>query len=91
VEVFSDNTSTMAAIEQMALLDPLTELANRRYLENSLRAKLSELYRCDWPFAALFVDIDHFEAANDRHGHAVGDRVLKMVVNTLLGASARST
>jgi two-component system cell cycle response regulator len=70
------------ALEQ-ALTDPLTGLYNRRYLTRHLHGLLGggaapgagqagEL-------ALLMIDIDHFKAINDRHGHAVGDRTLQAV------------
>jgi diguanylate cyclase (GGDEF)-like protein/PAS domain S-box-containing protein len=89
VESFSDNSKQMtllqriAEVHQLALLDPLTGLANRRYGEITLRSRLSELKRYGWPFGVLFIDIDHFKRVNDRYGHNTGDAVLQMVTNTL--------
>lgn len=95
VEVFSDNSSRIAVLqrvrelEAMALLDPLTGLANRRYAEIHLQDRLKEMERYGWPFGLLFIDIDHFKRVNDQYGHETGDRVLKMVANTL-SANMRS-
>jgi diguanylate cyclase (GGDEF)-like protein/PAS domain S-box-containing protein len=95
LEVFSDNTPKMAALqrahdlEKVAFLDPLTGLANRAFTEITLRARLEELVRYGWPLGVLFIDIDHFKEINDRHGHAVGDKALSIVANTLR-AAARS-
>ncbi|MFP4053020.1 MAG: diguanylate cyclase [Phycisphaerae bacterium] len=89
VQVFSDNLSEARAQEELrrlnnlALLDPLTGLSNRRYLETRLRAKLDELRRYNWPFGALFVDIDRFKQVNDTYGHLLGDRAIQMVGKTL--------
>ncbi len=91
VEVFSENSVAVAALhriqelEAMAYLDPLTGLANRVFTEISLRARLEEAHRYGWPFGVLFADVDAFKAVNDRHGHAVGDRVLATVARTLAG------
>jgi len=93
VQVFSDDTKVMAALDQvrtlerLALLDPLTGLPNRRYLETSLVARLDELRRYGLPVGVLFADIDHFKRVNDAHGHDVGDQVLRMVGMTLAAAS----
>ena len=90
VEIFSDNTPKLAItqrikeLEKMALLDPLTELANRRYIELNMQTKLDEMRRYGRPFGILFMDIDHFKKVNDLHGHDIGDKVLIMVSNTFI-------
>lgn len=89
VEIFSDNTSkvrTREAIQELqriALLDPLTQVGNRRYAELNLRARLAEQDRYGRPFGILFIDLDNFKAVNDGYGHGVGDDVLKMTAMTL--------
>jgi len=70
-------------LEEMALLDGLTRLANRSHTEANLQIRLEELDRYGWPFGVLFVDIDHFKAINDQFGHEQGDKVLKLVAMTL--------
>lgn len=93
VEIFSDNSTRHAdrrriqELEDVAYLDPLTGLANRRFLEITLETRLAEMHRYGWPFALLFFDIDRFKDFNDRHGHEVGDRVLKMVAGTMTSCS----
>ncbi len=93
VEVFSDNSSKMSALqrvqelEKTAYVDALTGLANRPLTEITLRSRLEELSRYGWPFGVLFIDIDQFKAVNDSLGHAVGDVFLKAVANTLRGAA----
>jgi diguanylate cyclase (GGDEF)-like protein/PAS domain S-box-containing protein len=93
VETFSDNSAKnrmeerLVELEKLSLLDALTGLANRRYIEEQIQARLEELRRYGWPFGLLFVDIDHFKAVNDRFGHEVGDKVLRMVGKTLDGSS----
>jgi diguanylate cyclase (GGDEF)-like protein len=92
VEVFSDSSSVVAALQrademrEMALLDPLTGTGNRRYTELSINARLEETRRYGWPFGLLFIDIDYFKAVNDANGHETGDEVLKMVAKTLLSS-----
>lgn len=80
------DVSRLRQLESLALRDPLTGLGNRRYGESRLSACLSDYVRYGWPFGLLFVDVDHFKAINDTHGHSVGDAVLRMVGQTLLGA-----
>jgi diguanylate cyclase (GGDEF)-like protein len=70
-------------LQEMAMHDPLTGIANRRFVEISLAARLEELRRYNFPFAILFSDVDNFKQINDTYGHTVGDRILKMVSATL--------
>jgi|WetSurSiteA1Bulk_404760.scaffolds.fasta_scaffold15226_2 diguanylate cyclase (GGDEF)-like protein/PAS domain S-box-containing protein len=89
VEVFSDNTAKeqlaerLARMEQLALLDPLTSLPNRRYLETQIYSHLEEFRRAGWAFGILFMDIDDFKLVNDNWGHEAGDRALRMIAKTL--------
>ena len=90
-ELFSDNSAKammlqrMEELETMALIDPLTRMANRRYIEMHLRNRLEEMHRYGWTFCVLFVDIDDFKRVNDTYGHDAGDKVLKIVGRTLSG------
>lgn len=70
-------------LEGMALLDNLTQLANRRYIEKELMVRFAEHERVGIPFGILFMDIDHFKKFNDTYGHDVGDHVLKFIADTL--------
>ena len=93
VELFSNNsqmlaiTQRMKELEELALLDSLTRLANRRYLEMTLEQRCSEMDRYQWPCGLILLDIDHFKAINDEHGHLVGDEMLCTVAQTLLSNS----
>ena len=90
IESFNDNSPLVsireraAELEQMALIDHLTGVGNRRYANMSLSNKLSEYKRYGWSFGVLFLDIDFFKQVNDTYGHSAGDEVLKMVAQTLL-------
>jgi diguanylate cyclase (GGDEF)-like protein len=57
--------------------DGLTGLLNRRTIEETLLAQVQRSRRSGEPFTVLMLDLDHFKAINDRHGHAAGDRALK--------------
>ncbi len=89
VEVFTDNAWKIAAqrrtrrFEQMAYLDPVTGLGNRRYGEKMLRARLSEHERYGWSFGLILGDLDRFKSVNDLYGHQIGDAILQMVGRTL--------
>lgn len=88
IEIFSDNTAQsmitqrVNELERLALLDPLTQLANRRYIEMNLHSRLEELRRYRWPFGVLFLDVDHFKLINDTYGHTMGDEILRMLART---------
>ncbi len=68
--------SLQASIE-MALVDPLTGLNNRRYLESHLASLLETAAHRGQPVSFMILDLDHFKSVNDTHGHAAGDQVLK--------------
>lgn len=70
-------------LEKMAMNDRLTGVANRRYCEVYLQARLEEFKRFHWPLGVIFFDIDDFKKLNDRYSHRVGDRALRTVARTL--------
>jgi diguanylate cyclase (GGDEF)-like protein/PAS domain S-box-containing protein len=70
-------------LHKMAMLDQLTEVANRHFSEKYLQSRLEEFKRFKWPFGIIFFDIDDFKKLNDQYSHRVGDSVLKMVAQTL--------
>ncbi|MBW6505847.1 MAG: GGDEF domain-containing protein [Rhodobacteraceae bacterium] len=78
------------AAEAQALSDPLTGLANRRALELELARTVAEAARDGAGFALAHIDLDHFKAVNDTHGHAAGDRVLVHTANMLRAEARRS-
>jgi len=65
------------------LLDKLTGLPNRRYLESTLHSNLEELRRYDRGFGVLLFDIDNFREVNDLLGRRIGDKVLRSVAKLL--------
>lgn len=60
-----------------AMHDPLTNLANRRSFDQSLRTAAAQSARYGWIFSLIFLDLNHFKSINDRAGHAAGDDVLR--------------
>ncbi len=64
------------ALDRLARTDALTGLANRRQLQEFLAQEVGRSRRRWRPMALAMVDVDHFKAINDTHGHAVGDEVL---------------
>jgi diguanylate cyclase (GGDEF)-like protein/PAS domain S-box-containing protein len=89
VEMFSDNRNLKRlkrreeSLEQTSAYDPLTQVGNRKHLEQKVRAALMELGYSGLSFGILFIDIDHFKSFNDTYGHNTGDKVLRAVANTL--------
>jgi diguanylate cyclase (GGDEF)-like protein len=66
-----------------ANLDPVTQLPNRRALDERLAEEAERSLRYRQPLGLCFVDLDHFKHVNDRHGHAAGDVTLRQVAATL--------
>lgn len=67
--------------------DALTGLANHATLQRSLRLELKRHERIGRPLCVVMLDLDHFKAVNDAHGHPAGDQVLKAVAAALRRAS----
>ena len=72
------------ALCDLSSRDALTTLANRRQFEIELAREIARVARAGEAALLLMVDIDHFKAVTDVHGHAAGDRVIKAVALTLL-------
>ncbi|PKN12121.1 MAG: diguanylate cyclase response regulator [Deltaproteobacteria bacterium HGW-Deltaproteobacteria-4] len=72
-----------AQLEALSLTDPLTQLPNRRYLEESLARELERARRTGQPLALGILDIDHFKRVNDDYGHQQGDVVLRTVADII--------
>lgn len=77
-------------LEQLARVDPLTGLANRRQFEERLRLALLRLQRHRAPVALMYLDVDHFKRINDTWGHAAGDRMLRSFAQRLTGCVRRT-
>ncbi len=77
------NALRYQAAMQLALLDPLTHLGNRAALDNALRRELQLAERHHYELSLLMIDVDHFKAINDRHGHSQGDDVLREIARTI--------
>jgi diguanylate cyclase (GGDEF)-like protein len=75
-------------VERLSRTDALTEVDNRRYLEQRLEETFDHSRRMQEPFACVMCDLDKFKSVNDTHGHQAGDQVLRQLA-TLLKAAAR--
>jgi len=73
----------LSVAQESAERDPLTGLPNRRALEQAMVRAVDTARRADAALSVAFCDIDNFKRLNDVHGHAVGDRVLRLVGDCL--------
>jgi diguanylate cyclase (GGDEF)-like protein len=72
-------------LRDQAIRDPLTDLYNRRYLQEELGNEIRLAERRYYPVTVVLIDIDHFKQVNDRFGHPVGDRVLVELAELMRG------
>ncbi|MCB1955297.1 MAG: diguanylate cyclase [Rhodocyclaceae bacterium] len=80
------------AIEQttrLAMTDPLTRLANRRHFRDVLTMEFARHVRSKATLAVILVDVDHFKAFNDTHGHLRGDECLQQVAEAIAACLQR--
>jgi len=77
-------------LEDMAYIDTLTGVANRRKFDKLLRYEFKRSKRYKRPFSLIMVDIDHFKKFNDTYGHEVGDVVLKACAEVIVSTSRGS-
>jgi len=75
-----------AELDRVSRIDMLTNIYNRRHLDEHLRRAISGARRHGRTVGVLLVDIDHFKDVNDQYGHLAGDAVLKEVAARLQGA-----
>jgi diguanylate cyclase (GGDEF)-like protein len=68
-----------AALERLTLVDPLTELLNRRGMLSRIDEEMHRAQREGWALGILWIDIDHFKDINDHQGHGVGDQVIRAI------------
>lgn len=85
-----DNAQLHRLVQQQALVDSLTGLANRRSLEDALRFELARTRRFGGDVSVVFADLDGFKDVNDRYGHLFGDEALRRVANALRSTVSES-
>lgn len=66
-------------LEQLSMIDVLTNLLNRRHFESAFKKEQAKAKRFGSPVSIAFIDIDYFKKINDNYGHGVGDTVIKHV------------
>jgi diguanylate cyclase (GGDEF)-like protein len=80
---YLDNSILHKRITELAAIDDLTNILNRRFGMRRLKEEYSRSTRHGVPISAVMIDIDHFKNFNDTFGHNAGDAVLKMVASTI--------
>jgi len=73
----------LATIRELAQIDELTRLSNRRHILEMLDIEHARCARTCEPLSVVLIDLDHFKTINDRHGHATGDAVLREFAHAL--------
>ena len=71
-------------LKELSVLDDLTQLYNRRYLNQKLEEEMKRSKRFDRPLTCVMIDIDHFKSYNDTHGHPKGDEILRELARIFL-------
>ncbi len=91
LELFADqaalaitNARLHRLVMQQALTDPLTELANRRALDQALENEILRSQRTGTQISLVMLDLDGFKRVNDNYGHPIGDKTLQQVARCLL-------
>ncbi len=74
----------LSHLKKAAMTDGLTRLYNRAGIENLLASKINHAINRQTSFGVALIDVDNFKKVNDKHGHGVGDEVLRQVARRLL-------
>ena len=84
-----DERGKALRLRQLAITDWLTDLHNHAYSRHLLQLKLAYAQQTDTPLCVIMADLDQFKKINDKHGHLVGDHVLRIVAARMV-SGARS-
>jgi diguanylate cyclase (GGDEF)-like protein len=79
VAVALENAFLYAQMKELAIIDSLTGIYNRRHFYALASNEVERALRYNKPLAILMIDIDHFKLVNDAYGHAMGDQLLQAV------------
>lgn len=81
---FNEISMLKDALQKQAIHDPLTNLHNRRYLNEMLEHEVARATRENYPIGIMLIDIDRFKGFNDTYGHSAGDEMLKSLSHLLV-------
>ena len=79
------NLNLRETLRRQSIRDPLTNLFNRRFLDEYLDRELKRAARSGSPVSVIMLDVDHFKPFNDEYGHAIGDSVLISLARLIQG------
>jgi diguanylate cyclase (GGDEF)-like protein len=82
----SELVHTADQLRELATIDDLTKLPNRRQFLLALDGEFARALSHDWPLSVVMIDADNFKLINDRHGHSVGDDVLRVIADRFRGS-----
>ena len=83
VSICLENNLNFEMMRRTSLIDTLTGVNNRRFLEQRIGEEIDRCQRNDEPLSCLFLDVDHFKSVNDTYGHQMGDYVLSLVAGMI--------
>ena len=83
ISICLENNLNVETMRRTSLVDALTGVNNRRFLEQRIDEELDRSQRTSEPLSCLFLDIDFFKRINDNHGHQAGDHVLAVVAGVI--------
>jgi len=78
-----DNARSVERIQELTVTDDCTGLFNARHLYKVLEAEVYRSARFGYEFSVIFLDLDHFKAVNDTHGHLIGSKLLREIGNAI--------
>jgi diguanylate cyclase (GGDEF)-like protein len=84
ISIWMANFNLREILRFQSIRDPLTNLFNRRFMEETLTREISKATRTRDEISVIEIDIDNFKAVNDEHGHAVGDSALTAIAGVIL-------
>jgi diguanylate cyclase (GGDEF)-like protein len=85
-----EGTTRYQEMEEQALTDGLTGVANYRYFRKQIDLEVARAQRFRYPLGLLMADVDYFKKINDQFGHLAGDRALALTARAMLQAIRRS-
>lgn len=83
ISLEKENAHLLEQVQKLAIIDPLTEIFNRRFFFDVANREIVRSMRYHNPFSVIMIDLDKFKLINDTYGHPAGDAVLKEIVRLI--------